>query len=308
MLADIDADLNGADSGDAADSVDTASSAPDGASNTSSGMSLAGVCPSRIVVQTDWFPEAEHGAMYELLADNYFVDSTRQRVSGPMVLAGQPLGIEWEIRAGGPAITFAPPTQVMHEHDDEIHLGYASTDQQIADWDTYPVVSVVAPLEINPQMIMWDDDTYPDVETIRDLGAQKVPINIFAGGAFASVFVAQGIWQQDQVQENYNGSPAAWTAAEGRMAQQGFASAEPYNYEHVYEWGKPVTFQLLHDAGFRPYSQTVAVRHADLEEMRDCLTELVPVIQQAIVNYYANPDRANRIIVDAVAEFQDFWV
>ncbi|MCE2513319.1 MAG: hypothetical protein J4F50_12410, partial [Acidimicrobiia bacterium] len=28
---------------------------------------LAGACPSPLVVQTDWFPESEHGAMYELL-------------------------------------------------------------------------------------------------------------------------------------------------------------------------------------------------------------------------------------------------
>jgi hypothetical protein len=28
---------------------------------------------------------------------------------------------------------------------------------------------VVAPMEINPQIIMWDPATYPDVTTIEDL-------------------------------------------------------------------------------------------------------------------------------------------
>jgi len=35
---------------------------------------LAGVCPSPLVIQTDWFAEAEHGALYELIGDDYTVD------------------------------------------------------------------------------------------------------------------------------------------------------------------------------------------------------------------------------------------
>ncbi|MCY4422094.1 MAG: hypothetical protein OXC06_03375, partial [Acidimicrobiaceae bacterium] len=130
---------------------------------------LAGVCPSPLVVQTDWFPESEHGAMYELLGDDYVVDADNKVVRGSMVLGGSDLGIEWEVRTGGPAIGFSPVSQHMAV-DEGIHLGYASTDQQINHWDVAPLVSVVAPLERNPQMIMWDPETYPDVDSIADLG------------------------------------------------------------------------------------------------------------------------------------------
>ena len=34
------------------------------------------------------------------------------------------------------------------------------------------MISVVAPLEINPQIIYWDPETYPDVETLADLGSR----------------------------------------------------------------------------------------------------------------------------------------
>ena len=269
---------------------------------------LADVCPSPLVVQTDWFPESEHGAMYELLGDDYVVDVGNKVVRGSMVLGGTDLGIEWEVRTGGPAIGFSPVSQHMAV-DEGIHLGYASTDQQVNHWDVAPLMSVVAPLERNPQMIMWDPETYPDVTGIADLGAQGITINVFGGGTFSEVFVAQGIWSADQVDPSYEGNPSRFVGAGGSIAQQGFASSEVYTYEHVYEeWGKPVAFQLLHDAGFQIYSQTIGVRPGDLEELRPCLEKLVPIIQQAAVDFNNSPDRANAIIVDAVLQYEDFWV
>ncbi|HEU4841749.1 MAG TPA: hypothetical protein VFT09_09910, partial [Ilumatobacteraceae bacterium] len=92
------------------------------------------------------------------------------------------------------------------------------------------------------------------------------------------------------------------------IAQQGFASAEPYNYEHVFEeWGKPVAFQLLHDAGFEVYSQTLSVRPDTLDALAPCLEAFVPVVQQAAIDYINDPDRANAIIIDAVEQYDDFW-
>ena len=269
---------------------------------------LGDVCPSPLVVQTDWFPEAEHGAMYHLIGDDYIVDTENQVVRGSMVLDGTDLGIDFEVRTGGPAIGFAPVSSYMYT-DESIHLGYASTDAQILQWGDAPMVSVVAPLEKNPQMIMWDPETYPGVESIADLGAEGVTVNVFGGGVFPSVFVAQGIWSADQVDPSYDGSPARFVSEGGAVAQQGFASAEVYTYENTFEeWGKPVAFELLHDSGFQIYSQTIGVRQRDLGSMAPCLERVVPIIQQAVVSYDASPDRANAIIVDAVERYASFWV
>ena len=268
---------------------------------------LGGVCPSPLVVQTDWFPEAEHGAMYHLIGDDYTVDTDNQYVRGSMVLDGVDLGIDFEVRTGGPAIGFAPVSSYMYT-DESIHLGYASTDAQILQFADAPLVSVVAPLEQNPQMIMWDPETYPNVDSIADLGAEGITVNVFGGGVFPLVFVAQGIWSEDQVDPSYDGSPARFVSEGGAIAQQGFASAEPYQYLNTHEdWGKPVAFELLHDSGFQIYSQTIGVRPRDMESMRPCLERVVPIIQQAVVSYDASPDRANAIIVDAVAQYASFW-
>ncbi len=272
------------------------------------GIDLSGVCPAEIVIQTDWFPEAEHGALYEMIGDDYVVDGSNQTTTGSLIDAdGHPTGVSLQVRAGGPAIGYAAPRVQMYT-DDSITIAYSNMDAQILSWADAPLIAVMAPLEINPQIIMWDADEYPDVNTLADVGAAGMDINIFGGVGFQDVFVAQGIWSADQVDPSYDSSPARFIA-EGNIAQQGFASSEPYNYEFVFEeYGKVPKFQLLHDAGFETYSQTLAVRPDELETLSPCLTAFIPIVQQAVIDFAADPARANAMIVDAVATIDSFFV
>lgn len=275
---------------------------------TAAPVTLADVCPNPVVIQTDWFPEGEHGAMYQMVGDDYTVDTSRKVVRGSLVASGVDTGVDIEVRTGGPAIGFQQPIQQMYVEPD-IFLGYVNTNEAVFGATDTPAIAVVAPLEKNPQIIMWDPGTYPNVKTIADLGKTDATIQVFAGGNFIDVFISEGIVKAEQVDPSYDGSPARWVASNGAVAQQGFASAEPYVYQYeLKEWGKPVAFQLLHDAGFEIYPQAVAVRAADLEKYRPCLDLIVPIIQQAAVDYITDPARANAIIVDAVAKYQDFWV
>lgn len=268
---------------------------------------IADVCPNPVIVQTDWFPEAEHGATYNLIGDDYTVDTEAMIVTGSLVASGADTGVDIEVRTGGPAIGFSSVASHMYV-DTDITLGFVSNDQGIILHDPTPTIAVVAPLEKNPQIIMWDPGTYPDVKTIADLGTEGVTIQYFGGGVFMDVFVAEGILSADQIDPSYDGSPARFIAEGGAIAQQGFASAEPYQYLNTFEeWGKEVGFQLLHDTGYEIYSQPIAIREADLDDLRPCLELLVPVIQQATVDYYASPERANGIVVDAVEQYASFW-
>ncbi|MCH2416507.1 MAG: extracellular solute-binding protein, partial [Acidimicrobiales bacterium] len=242
---------------------------------------LAAACPSPLVIQTDWFPEAEHGALYEMIGAGYSIDADNMVVTGPGQLGGAPLGIDIEVRTGGPAIGWSPVASYMYT-DDSIHIGYANTEAQAQLADT-PLISVMAPLEKNPQMIMWDPNTYPDVENIADLGEQGITINVFAGGVFIEVWIAEGVVSADQIDPSYDGGPAMFIAADGAIAQQGFASSEPYQYSNDFaDWGKEVAYELLHDTGFEVYSQTLGVRPDDMEDMRACLELFIPVVQQSV--------------------------
>ncbi len=166
---------------------------------------------------------------------------------------------------------------------------------------------MVAPLEQNPQIVMWDPQGIPEAETIADLGELGTTIRVFGPATWQDVLAGLGVISADQIDPSYDGSPAVFIA-EGDVAQQGFASSEPYEYENnIPEYGREVAFQLLSDAGFEVYSQTVAIRPDKQEELDDCLKELVPIIQQAVVDYYNDPDRTNALIVDAVEQQDTFW-
>lgn len=290
----------------AAGSSTTAAAAGSSTTAAAAGNDLSKDCPSKIVVQTDWFPEAEHGALYYLFGTDAKVDTNKKVVSGKMTLDGQTLGVDYEVRAGGPAIGSSPVEAQMYA-DTSITLGYASTDGQIQRYSKTPLLSVVSPLEKNPQIIMWDPQTYPDVKTLADLGTKNITINVFPGATFADVFVAQGIWKKSQIDPSYDGSPARFVSQKN-IAQQGFASAEPWTYKNEVEaYKRDVAFQLLNDAGFPIYSQTLGIRPADLDKLSPCLKKLVPVFQKATVGYYKNPTATNALIVDTVKQYNTFW-
>ncbi|MFZ9232381.1 MAG: ABC transporter substrate-binding protein [Ilumatobacteraceae bacterium] len=283
----------------------------DGGSSGASGGegSLSADCPATIVVQTDWFPEAEHGSLYQMMGADYTVDIEKKIVSGSLIDSeGNDTGVGLEIRTGGPAIGYSPVSTTMAT-DTSITLGYISTDDAAFNYDTVKTLAVVAPLEINPQIMMWDPETYPDVKTIADLGAAGVTLNVFAGGSFLEVFVAEGVITEDQIDPSYDGSPARFISEGGKIAQQGFASAEPYQYKNEFmDWGKDVAYQLIHDAGFEIYAAPLAIRAEDKEALAPCLKKFVPIVQQAAIDYSEDGARANAIIIDAVAKYADFWV
>lgn len=281
-----------------------------GSSESSSGGegALSGVCPETIVIQTDWFPESEHGALYEMVGDDYVVDTSKKTVKGTLIASGADTGVDIEVRTGGPAIGFQPVSATMAA-DDSITMGYISTDDGAFSYDSIQTLAVVAPLEINPQIIMWDPATYPDVETIADLGEQGITMNVFAGGSYLSVFLAEGVISEDQVDPSYDGAPTRFIAEGGKIAQQGFASAEPWQYENEFtEWGKPVAYQLIHDAGFEIYAAPLAIRAEQKDQLSDCLKLFVPIVQQAAIDFINDPARTIGIIVDTVEKFADFWV
>ncbi len=271
-------------------------------------LDLSGVCPSPIVIQTDWFPESEHGALYEMVGDDYTLDTANMITSGSLMAGDTDTGVNIEVRAGGPAIGFASGSAQMYL-DTDIVLGYVSIDEAVIQKDDTPTLSVIAPLEKNPQIIQWDPETYPDIKSIADIGEAGIVVNVFAGGTFIDVFVNEGILSQDQIDPSYDGSPARFIADGGATAQQGFASESPYSYEQIYEeWAKPISYELIHDAGLEIYSQTLAIRPTDLATLRPCLEKFVPIVQQAIVDFADDPTRTNEMIVDIVQRIGSYWV
>lgn len=268
---------------------------------------LSSVCPSPLVVQIDWLPQAEQGAIYNMLGDDYTVDKMNQRATGTLMSHGTDTGIKIELRSGGPAIANMTTNMVAYT-DPSIHIGIISIPGLVSGYTKAPMIAVLAPYEKSPTAIIWDPETYPDVHTIHDLKEKKVVVSMSPGNKAADALVALDQLSQNELDMTYDSSPANFIAAGGKFAQQAVVTNDPYAYEHVYkQWGKPVRYQLMHDAGFRYYFATASVRTGDLDTLRPCLAKLVPIWQQSIVDYIAGPEAANKRIVDIVKAYDGFW-
>jgi len=272
-------------------------------------VTLKGICPDTITILTDWNPEAEHGFLYQLLAPNPTIDAKEVSVTGALVdQNGNDTGVKLKVRSGGPAVGFQTVTSQLYA-DENIQLGYVYTDEAIQNSADFPTVAIESGFNKNPQMIMWDPKTYPDVKTIADLGKQKVLIRYFSGAAYMDYFTSAGILSKDQVDGSYDGTPAAFIADQGKAAQQGFGSAEPYIYKNeVKDWGKEVAYAYINDAGWKNYAESIATKPGNITKYADCFKKLVPLIQHSSVDYLKDPSKANKIIIDAVAKFNNGWV
>jgi hypothetical protein len=147
------------------------------------------------------------------------------------------------------------------------------------------------------------------VKTIADLQKHNVTVRYFQTGAYMKYLVSSGQVKEGQLDGSYDGSPAVFTAAGGKIAQQGFASAEPYTYEHlIKEWMKPVAYQLIHDAGWTGYNAPLGTTQENYEKYKPCFKKFVPIVQQSVVDFITHPEKTNALIVKAVQEYKDFWV
>ncbi len=262
---------------------------------------LAGVCPDPVVLQTDWFPEPEHGGAYQLIGPGGEIDKEKGTYTGEI----GDTGVNLEIRSGGPFIGFQQDSAQMYQ-DEEILLGYVNTDEGVQNSARLPTKAILAPLEISPQILMWDPETY-DFSSFEDIGKSDATVLYFEGGVFMDYLVGAGFIREEQIDGSYDGSPARFVS-EGDIVQQGFATNEPYKFENdIKEWGRPVDYLLIHDSGYEFYTQTISVKPDDLESERDCLELLVPIMQQAQVDYIKNPGPVNEELLKIVEELDTFW-
>ena len=268
-------------------------------------LDLSEVCPATVVMQQDWQPEAEHGAMYALVGDDYTIDNDVKSVTGSLVAQGVDTGVDIEVRPGGPNVNFQPVPALMYL-DEDILLGAVNTDAAIVAAADQPTVAVTSQMTWSPQILMWDPASHDGATTIAEATADGAPV-VTSGDVIPNMLLAQGIIDSSQIDLSYEGTAQRFVS-DPTILQQGFATAEPYIYENeIAEWGKPVGFQLLSEVGYTIYPEPLAVRADAIEEYGDCLAKLVPIMQQSQLDYLADPAGTNALIVELVDTYQTGW-
>jgi hypothetical protein len=270
-------------------------------------LDLKGVCPDPIVIQKDWQPESEHGFLYNLVGKGYKVDTNKKKVIGPLVAQGRDTGVKIEIRTGGPAVGFEPVPAVMYT-DPSINLGYVATDEAVQFSAKQPTTAVFAQMDISPLAIIWSPQEHPTFNTLVDIGQSDTTVLYTKGLSYMEFLVGSGILKRSQLNGSYDGSPALFVQSGGKDALQGFATSEPYLYQHeIKQWGKPLKFQLVNDSGYPVYFSSMSVRAADKAKLAPCLKKLVPILQRSQVGFIANPGPAIDVILDLVKQYNTGW-
>jgi hypothetical protein len=278
----------------------TAGAAKDGA--------LKAVCPAKVVVQTDWFPEAEHGATFQLMGADAKTSKDTGATLGTLTFQGKAQGVQLEIRGGGPLLGDQTVVSQMYK-DKDILLGFVSTDEAIKFSTDTPVVGVVAPQDKSPQVILWDKKSHPNAKTIGDIAKEVDEVTVFGGATYIDFLTSTGIVPKAKANFNYKGDKILAKPGSDKIAHQGFATAEPFQYAHLDTGAIDVGYSLVYDTGWKLYPEALSARADALKDAKTktCLKALVPMFQQSQIDYIANHAAADKIIIDAVKVFDTFW-
>ena len=121
---------------------------PTATSNTSASL-------RKVVLQTDWFPQAEHGGFYQALAKGFYAEA----------------GLEVEIRSGGPGTLISVPVA-----KGTVDFGMNRSDSVLMVASRgLPLVMVAATLQHDAQALMVHADS--PVRTFRDLDGLTITAN-----------------------------------------------------------------------------------------------------------------------------------
>jgi hypothetical protein len=272
-------------------------------------LNLAGVCPAKVVVQTSWFPQVEHAAVYQLLGAGYTLDLRKKIATGPLVAhGGVDTGVDIEIRAGGPAIGDQLVSARMYT-DRSIMLGMLATDETVQNSVRQPTTAVFAPFDTDPLVLIWDPRTYPGFNTIADIGKTDTRVLYFRGeSTYMDYLTGTGILRPSQVEGSYDGTPTRLVQSGGKVIVQGFITSEPWKWQHeLPEWGKPLASYLVVDTNYPDYRNQLVIRTGDKDRLAPCLRRLVPIMQQSIVDFMATPGPTTATILSILDRFDTFY-
>ena len=195
--------------------------------------------PFKVVLQTDWYAQPEHGGFYQALAEEYYADE----------------GLEVEILPGGPnAMTTQRVTQ------GKAHFGIGRSDEVIvARGRGVPLAIVGALMQKDPQALMFHEES--GIESLADLDGRSVMAA--PGSPMMEILKLTYDIDFSTIPLDYGMSRFL---ADKEFVQQCFITNEPFYVERS---GANAETILLSESGFNPYrvwftSKSFYRRHPDV--------------------------------------------
>lgn len=263
-------------------------------------------CPERLVIHTDWFPELEHGGTYQLIGTGGTISKDLVNYSGA-VQSQYAVGGLKEIVINTVNFDKSGASILL---DGQADMAYINMSDVIKDSAAVDMVAIAKTLDKDPQMIMWDPTQF-DIQKPEDILATGAPVLHFPGVSYIDYMIGKGYMTADQSDPTYDGSDAKFVASNGGVFQQGFATNEVYKYENQIDWkdGAPadVSFYTVGDLGFDNYPAAITMLKSRANELDGCLQQLVPKMQQAWLDFFANPKPITDKMIEINQVHDGFW-
>lgn len=268
-------------------------------------LALAG-CPDTIVIRLDALPRIEAGSLYRLLDEDRLRVGSKS-VQAPLVVDGEPTGVDLRLVSGDRYDGDAANKWLYR--DPGTLLAAVDSDRALLDLDRYPVVGVFAPTARDTAIVYWDDAVYGSVrgttqlrQTLAPNGEELAPVITTAGDPAIDWLVTQELLFPEQVRPENQGTPEPFLDAGGVAAQQGDLLLDPPRLDAE---EREYAFEALEDSTYPRYAGMLAARPDTIVRYADCLTELVPILQQSAVDYLEDPHPTIRLIAEIAAAFGD---
>jgi NitT/TauT family transport system substrate-binding protein len=182
----------------------------------------AGLTP--ITLQTDWYPQPEHGGFYDALLKGYYKDE----------------GLDVRITPGGPFVT---AEQQVSAGAAQFAMG-SSDKVLVSVAQGLPLMAIAATMQQDPQAVMLHQDS--PVKSFADLNGHAIAVK------------PGSIWFQYLLKRynltNVREIPATYSVAnflqDPKYIQQCFVTSEPY---FARKSGASVRTMLISDTGYQPY-------------------------------------------------------
>lgn len=227
----------------------------------------------QLTVQLNWFPETEHGGLFQALADGSY----------------EAAGLAVTLRPGGPG------TQTG------VEVGSQRAQFAIANADDVAlyrqggldVVAVMAAMQNHPRCVIAHAES--GVESFEDLKGKIFQCQ--AGRSYVEFMRSKGFLEGVQ-EVPYSGSIAPFLANQ-EMVVQGYSCAEPLLAE---QQGVKVNTLMVSDLGFNPYSSVLITSGEMIRNNPELVREVVRLTRQGWQGYLKDPTQANAAILKANEE------
>ncbi|WP_158944386.1 ABC transporter substrate-binding protein [Granulicella sp. S190] len=216
-----------------------------------------------ITLQTDWYPQPEHGGFYDALLRGYYKDE----------------GLDVRITPGGPFVS--AENQVS---GGAAQFAMGSSDQVlVAVARGLPVIAVEATMQQDPQALMLHKDS--PVHSFTELNGQTIAVK------------PGSIWFQ-YLLKRYNLNsvreiPATYSVAnflqDPHYIQQCFVTSEPY---FAAKSGADVRTMLISETGYQPY-RVVFTASSFLHDHPELVAKFVRASLRGWRDYLGNSAVAN---------------